>query len=271
MTLVRSGQHAAVQSFPEIDSSAVQVADPALPAYLIRYYSWAYLRPAAFRIFDHNWIVSAILWGNYGRLKRACFGQLRRGQRVLQAACVYGDFSAALALHLGAEGALDVIDVVPRQVRNCQQKLKNHPWANARIANAHAPGGGASADGSYDAVVSFFLLHELPDDEKCRVVDALLDAAGPDGKAVFVDYHRPRWWHPAGPWTALVFRFLEPFARAMWRTEVRSMASRRDAFCWHKQTLFGGLFQVVSAEPRQRVAGQKSDQLSNSGSQETRA
>ena len=75
-----------------------------LPAYLVEHYRWAYLRPASLKVFDHNAVVSAILWGCYGLLKRAAFGEFRTGQRVLQAACVYGDLSPRLAGLLGPGG-----------------------------------------------------------------------------------------------------------------------------------------------------------------------
>ena len=42
-----------------------------VPDYLKDTYHWAYLNPLGVRLFDHPFIVRAILWGNYDRLKRA--------------------------------------------------------------------------------------------------------------------------------------------------------------------------------------------------------
>ena len=113
--------------------------EPEVPTYLRRYYWWAYLRPAALRIFDHTPVVSAILWGGYGRLKRATFAEIGAGDRVLQAACVYGDFSRDLAKLVGNHGHLDVVDVVPLQVANCPAQ------ASRLAAGERAPCGRSAA------------------------------------------------------------------------------------------------------------------------------
>lgn len=190
-------------------------------------------------------MVSAILWGNYGRLLRAALAELRPGQRVLQPACVYGDLSPRIASFLGPQGRLEVHDVVPLQVENCRRKLE--AFANASVAVRDAA---ERVDTDYDAVCCFFLLHEMPDHYKRRVLDALLGAIRPGGKAVFIDYHRPHWAHPLKGVMSLVFDLLEPFAKGLWTEEISNYASDRKAFTWRKHTYFGGLFQKVIAERR---------------------
>lgn len=219
-----------------------------LPAYLEDHYWWAYLRPASLTVFDHTPVVSMILWGYFRRLKEVLFAELRPGQTVLQAACVYGDFSLQLARVLGARGRLDVVDIAPIQVANCQRKLSKLDNARARVADAAAPG-----CGPYDAVCCFFLLHELPDDYKREVVDGLLNSVGPGGKVVFIDYHRPDRRHPLRRPTGAVFDLLEPFAKALWLHEIASFATAAEQFTWRKETYFGGLYQKVVAEGRGRT------------------
>jgi SAM-dependent methyltransferase len=220
---------------------------PVLPAYMEETYWWAYLRPASLRLFDHVPVVSAILWGWYGRLKRAAFEEIGGARRVLQAACVYGDLSQRLAARLEPAARLEVIDVAPIQVDNCRRKLAAFPSAGVRLADAAAPGGGP-----YDLIVCFFLLHEVPDPHKRRIVDALLASLTPGGKLVFVDYHRPHPLHPLKPVMSLVFDTLEPFAKSLWRHEIESFASPARSLSWRKDTYFGGLYQkvVVRRPPR---------------------
>jgi ubiquinone/menaquinone biosynthesis C-methylase UbiE len=220
---------------PRTEAPAAQ-----LPAYLQEIYSWAYLNPRNVRLLDRELVVSVILWGNHHRLRRAACAELLPGQRVLQPACVYGDFSPALARHLGPEGRLDVIDVAPIQVEGCRRKLSEFPQAVVWQADAAQP----RAD-SYDAVCCYFLLHELPYDYKGAVVDTLLESVVPGGKVVFVDYHKPHWAHPLKPITSLVFDTLEPFAKDLWHKEITDFASAAGAFVWRKQTYFAGLFQKV--------------------------
>lgn len=217
----------------------------AIPAYLEAIYSWAYIRPAALRLLDRPLIVSAILWGNYRRLLRALLAELRPGQRVYQPACVYGDFSIKVAEALGPRGRLRVADIVPAQVANARRKLRGAGNACVHQHDASEP-----LAASYDVVCCFFLLHEMPSVYKRRTIDALLDAVEPGGKAVFVDYHRPRPAHPLKWAMSLVFDTLEPFAKDLWDNEIASYGSRSEDFTWSKETYFGGLYQKVVAERR---------------------
>ena len=216
-----------------------------VPEYLRRVYAWAYLNSLGVWFFDRQWVVSAILWGNYRRLQRALLAEFERGSRVLQASCVYGDLSNKLAAHIGPEGRLDVIDVAPIQVENCRDKLGAYPWAGVRRADAAWPVGI-----SYDTVGCFFLLHEMPDDYKRAAVDALLASVAGGGKVVFVDYHRPHPAHPIGWITRLVFAALEPFAGSLLRHPIQHFASAADRYEWRTEIYFGGLYQKTIATRR---------------------
>jgi SAM-dependent methyltransferase len=214
-----------------------------LPDYLVDTYTWAYLRPSSVLLLDNPFVVSAILWGNFSRLLRAACKEFRPGQRVLQAASVYGSLSSNLAETVGGEGRLEVIDIAPIQVENCRRKLASYPQASVRVADAAAPGGGY-----YDGVCCFFLLHEIPDDQKRAVVDALLRSVVPGGKVVFVDYHRSWPFHPTRMVMEGVFRWLEPYAHGLIRREINEFAADPEEFRWRKDTYFGGLYQKVVAE-----------------------
>lgn len=215
---------------------------PEIPNYLRDTYHWAYLSRTGRAVFDRPAMVSAILWGNARRLMSDAAAEFSTGTRVLQTACVYGDFSARLADRVGPQGRLDVIDIAPLQVANCRRKLAAYPQVRLRVADT------AAHDGTgYDGVCCFFLLHEVPEDYKHRIVDRVLGSLRPGGKAVFVDYHAPRRWHPLRGVMSLVFRWLEPFAPALWQREIASYATRAGEFSWTKQTYFGGLYQKTVA------------------------
>jgi ubiquinone/menaquinone biosynthesis C-methylase UbiE len=213
-----------------------------IPGYLREVYTWAYLNPLSVWLLDRTWVVNAILWGNNRRLQRAVFAELEPGSRVLQACCVYGDFSPELAQWLGPEGQLEVIDVAPIQLAACRRKLQDNPRVTTRRADAAAPGGGP-----YDAVVCFFLLHELPETYKHAVVDALLGSIAPGGKIIFIDFHKPRPAHPLKWFTAAVFALLEPFAKSLWRHSISDFATDAGRYGWRTETYFGGLFQKTIA------------------------
>src|SRR6266567_1210601 len=99
-----------------IDSPSVSRSLP-VPAYLKETYWWAYIHPWAVRIFERRWLVNLILLGNYARLRDVALDEIgpRADGRTLQVACVYGDLTARLGERIGANGTLDVVDVMPIQ------------------------------------------------------------------------------------------------------------------------------------------------------------
>ncbi|MDA0306147.1 MAG: rhodoquinone biosynthesis methyltransferase RquA [Proteobacteria bacterium] len=215
-------------------------APPPIPGYMKDVYTWAYLNPVNVRLFDRDPVVSLILWGNRKRLQQALFTEIPTGGKVLQSSHVYGSMLKNLAQKIGPEGRLDVIDIVPVQLAQARKKLTSCPWAHACLADARNPG-----NDFYDVVSSHFLLHEVPDGCKGAIVDALLERIKPGGKVVFVDYHKPRWWHPLKGVMSVVFDLLEPFAKTLWRHEISEFSSSPDDFDWVKETYFGGLYQKV--------------------------
>lgn len=95
-------------------SAALAIPVP-LPRYLEQIYWWAYLHPRAVRIFERQWLVNLILWGHYARLRDAAIAEMLQpvAAKVLQVACVYGDFTERLVQRLTAPGSVDVVDVAP--------------------------------------------------------------------------------------------------------------------------------------------------------------
>jgi SAM-dependent methyltransferase len=227
-----------------LDIRSPETSPDLLPAYLRDVYDWAYLSPRSATFFDRQLVVQAILWGNAQRLIDDVLANVIPGDRVFQPAAVYGTFSRQVALRIGSRGRLDVRDIAPLQVSLTRQKVADLPQVSVELGNAADP-----EEGEYDAVTCFFLLHEVPDEVKLQVVPAMLRLVRPGGKAIFVDYHRPRRWHPLKPLMKRIFLWLEPFALSMWSQEIEGLAgSAGAAFCWSKTTQFGALYQTVIAQ-----------------------
>ena len=103
----------------------LDMAWPQIPAYLEKTYWWAYVHPRAVALFERQWLVNLILWGNFERLRDEALdalGQTLHG-RTLQIACVYGDFTTRLARRIASAGSLDVVDVLLIQLHNLRGKL----------------------------------------------------------------------------------------------------------------------------------------------------
>jgi ubiquinone/menaquinone biosynthesis C-methylase UbiE len=224
---------------------APQLSSQTIPEYLQRYYWWAYIHPNAVRLFERQWLVNAILWGNLARLRDAVLDELGapiRG-RTLQVACVYGDFSVRLAERVAAGSSLDVIDMLPIQLQNLRRKLA----ASAPVAlyqrNATALG---FADATYDQAVIFFLLHEQPPLVRQQTISEALRVVKPGGKLLIVDYHRPAYFHPLRYLLRPLLRALEPYALDLWQHDfadwLPTVARLRQI---RKQTFYSGLYQKL--------------------------
>lgn len=216
-----------------------------VPAYMHDVYDWAYLNPRNVRLLDRELVVELILWGNGHRLKKALLAEIDPHARVLQAAHVYGTLIPEIAAKLNNPSQLEVVEVAPVQAGRCRNKLKEFPEAVVRIGDA-----ATHHTGPKDLVSSFFLLHEVPNDYKRAVVNTLLHHVDVGGKAVFIDYHQPHAWHPLRPLMRVIFDLFEPFARDLCSHKISDYADEGDAFTWHTETYFGGLYQKTVAERR---------------------
>ena len=214
----------------------------AVPAYLNDTYWWAYVHPNAVKLFERQWLVNLILWGNFARLRDAALDSLgdKPEGRTLQVACVYGDFTTKLSERIAAaKGKLDVVDVLPIQLQNLRAKLQ--PDAPVGLFQRDASQLGF-ADGTYERVVLFFLLHEMPGDVRRRTLAEAMRVVKPGGQVVIVDYHRPQRWHPLRGVMKWILRNFEPFAMDLWAHEVEHWLPH-GVKPVTKKTWYGGLYQ----------------------------
>jgi len=219
--------------------------DPAIPDYLEKIYWWAYLHPAGVRFFEREWLVNLILWGNFRRLRDWVLAELGEPieRKVLQAACVYGDFTEKIAGRLGRKGSLDVVDVAPIQLANLRAKLP----ADSPVRLHHQDASQLHfTDASFDAVVLFFLLHEQPEAVRRATLAEALRVTRPGGSILIVDYHDPHRSNPLRYVMSLILRRLEPFATDLWRNEIAAyLPASPSPSGMVKETYFGGLYQKV--------------------------
>jgi ubiquinone/menaquinone biosynthesis C-methylase UbiE len=218
---------------------------PPIPRYLEQLYWWAYVHPNAVSVFEREWLVNAILFGNYGRLRDAALDDLGTtvNGRTLQVACVYGNLTNRLRERMASDARLDVVDILPVQLDNLGKKLPADERITLKHGNAAAL---PSADAHYDQVLLFFLLHEMPENVRRATLGEAMRVLKPGGKLVIVDYHRPRPLHPLRPLMHQVFTHLEPYAFDLWAHEIgHFMPAGPAPAAFDQQTYFGGLYQKL--------------------------
>jgi len=237
----------AAEGYPEQDRPLSPVkASPPIPEYLQDTYWWAYLHPKSFYFFEREWVVNLILWGNMKKLTNAVLQDLdpRPDSRVLQVACVYGDFSNRLAGHLKqSQCTLDLVDVAPIQLKNAKEKLSGQN----NVSFHHLDSSCLSfPNGSHDETVVFFLLHEQPEDVRRKTIEEAIRVTHPGGKIIFVDYHGPKRSNPMRYVMKPILSWLEPFAMDLWREELSAfMPESIKPEQISSEFYFGGLYQKI--------------------------
>lgn len=227
---------------PEFDKTAVRVS---VPAYLQKVYWWAYVHPNAVKVFEREWLVNLILFGNYSALRDAALADIgmRAHGRTLQVACAYGDLTPRLRERIADDGQLHVIDVLPIQLQNLKRKLPPDTRVSLFQRDSAALG---FEDASYEQVLVFFLLHEQPEAVRRRTLAEACRVVKPGGKVIIVDYHRPDNWNPVRHPLRALLRKLEPYADDLWNNEIAGYLPEEIRFTSiEKTTYFGGLYQKL--------------------------
>jgi len=221
------------------------VEKPTIPDYLEERYWWAYLHPKSVRFFEQQWVINSILWGQYARLRDSTLDELGTEihGRSLQVACVYGNLTPELADRHEPNARLDVVDVAPIQLKHLWRKVSKR---SNIILDCQDASKLSFEDQTFDQVLMFFLLHELPMDVRKKAIQEMLRVAKPGGKIIIMDYHRPVWQHPHRYLMQPILRTLEPFAMDLWNNEIADwIEGENQPREISKTTYFGGLYQKV--------------------------
>ena len=220
-------------------------AATSVPEYLQRTYWWAYIHPFGVKVFERQWLVNLILWGNYTRLCDAvlrCLGEKITGH-FLQVACAYGDLTPRLASHFTADATLDVIDILPIQLDNLAHKFAENSAVKLHCMDSTAL---SFPDHHFDKALLFFLLHEQPTSVRIQTLKEAMRVIRPGGTLVIVDYAKPHWLNPLRYIMIPILALLEPFALDLWQMELANY------ICLHSKLQLvlekrycGGLYQLL--------------------------
>ena len=220
------------------------------PEYLAHYYWWAYLAPFGVWFFSHHLVINSILFGQYRRILNALLQHLHTAPcgRMLQLTCAYGKLTPALA---GLTDELHLTDVASIQLKIAGNGLA-HQHRSALMARMNAESL-AYATSSFDTVVIFFLLHELPPAARQRALGEALRVLKPGGRLLIAEYGIDRNRHPLHRITPLrrIIERLEPFLHDFQHddlpAQLQSCAIKHGKTLRQtdEQHLFGGYYRVM--------------------------
>lgn len=203
------------------------------------------------RLVDWQPIIAAILLFQYSRLVSIITHGLQhtplQGKKVLVTSCAFGNVMPRVAQAATEAGAakLVVADIIQNELDHARSKLTAYADKTEYLReNATAM---TLPDGSVDANVMFFLLHELPHPLKVQALSEAMRVLAPGGKLYLGEFHRPRpWLFRLMSWT--YFKVFEPYGLALWNThDPVIQLSSMPGVSVERHVVFLGNFQVIVA------------------------
>ncbi len=217
-----------------------------LPAYLDVIYGDIYNSADECTRRDNNFLSNIKTFFQYKRLVNSVVRELKMNQSVLQLGVVFGNEIDEVAMAIGAYGQYDIVDISPVQVNRITDKYWK-VYQGMKVFKQDASC--LKLSGTYDAVVCFMLLSEVPSATKSKIINNALQMVKPGGKVIFVDWHNPLYYHPLRYVVRMYNRLYNPFVERLWDREIDTYVSAelKPEFIWRKSTYFGRMFQKLVA------------------------
>lgn len=159
-----------------------------MPDYLARHYWWAYLWSPGVWFFNHQPIINAILFGQYKRLLNRTLHYLEglSPGNFLQLTCVYGQLSPKI-IQANSACPFFLCDIAQVQLDATKHKIEKIPHNAVYLSRMNVENIAFKND-SFDTVLVFFLLHELPHDARNRTLEEVTRVLAPGGRLIIVEY-----------------------------------------------------------------------------------
>ena len=223
-----------------------------IPEYLAKHYWWAYLSPRGVWFFDHHLVINLILYGQYRTILNEVMRRYAAIQsaRTLQLTCAYGSLTPTLALSANTR-ELHVVDVVDIQLAATRCKL--HAVSCSAVFARMNTESLAYASNSFDTVVIFFLLHELPSPARERTLNEVIRILKPGGHLLIAEYAENRGshlLHRFAPWRYILEK-VEPFLQDFWHSDLDAQLKQyaaqqqKQLHPTAESALFGGFYRVM--------------------------
>jgi SAM-dependent methyltransferase len=203
------------------------------------------------RMVDFQPVISAILLFQYSRLVSCIVEGLKStnltGKNVLITSCAFGNVMPRVvdaSVQAGAQ-QVHVVDLIENELLHAKTKLT--AWkGRVRYVRDDATAM-KQPEGFADANIMFFLLHELPHEQKIASLAEARRMLAPGGKLYLAEFGRPRpWVMRVLSWT--YFKVFEPLGLALWQSH-DPVACLEAMGGWQieRKTYLLGNFQVITA------------------------
>ena len=184
-----------------------------------------------------------MLW-HYKRMVDEIIQELNQEDSVCQFGIVFGNLIDEVALAVGKKGKYNIIDVNKAEIKRVSDKYGD---LYKHVTLIHDNVALLEPKPLYDAVICFMLLSMVPDSQKSKIIDNALLMLKPGGKAIFVDWNRPKKYSILGKIVTSYQKLYNPFAEELQEKSIKKISSSGDnnEFIWRQTTYCGGLIQKV--------------------------
>ncbi len=233
-----------------------------LPAYISFIYGHIYNNAEKSMALDSMLSCNLRTLFQYKTLVNSAVREIKMNQSVLQLGIVAGNEIDEAAMAVGAYGQYDIIDVNPEQVKRATEKYWK-VYQGMKIFKQDAAK--IKLQPSYDVVLCFMLLSEVPSATKTKIINNALQMVKPGGKVVFVDWHNPLYYHPLRYLVRMYNRLYHPFVERLWDRDIETYVKPelKPQFIWRKSTYFGRMFQKLVAVKKENPTEAKTPEEEN--------
>lgn len=220
------------------------------------YIYWIYKSRFLIWLTDHQSVVFLVLLGNYNKMVGDVIAIANalpaRDKEILQVGCAFGNLSERILMECTNTKKVVITDIIKNELDNSRDKVKALCGA---IRYEFIEGDATQlpqSDRSFDCVIGFFLLHELPYEKKITALTEAARVLKPGGKIIFGEFHKP-YARILKVFGIFFFGAFEPYAKEMWGLfdpHKVLCESTNNSWKFTQKTYLFGNYQVMVAEKK---------------------
>ena len=213
-----------------------------LPEYIKVVYGDLYASKKNCKMADSSFSCMLRTFFKYDFLVERLIEEIKGCRNILQIGISFGYQIQKTSALTRTDKVYKIIDINPNEVVRLQKKCAQN-YKNLIICEQDARQ--LEPEKKYDCIICFFLLSTLPNETRNKIINNALKVLEPDGKAVFIDWHKPASFNPLLFFVKSYNRLRHPFVEHFWKKDIPETINKDFAkkFLWKKTCYFGGLFQ----------------------------